>query len=415
MRLTDEQMDSVHRIAVAALKGQDSALTGYAGTGKTTATLALVDMLEEAGMRPLLTAPTHKAAHVLARKAGRDATTLHATLGLVPVPDYDGGRVLRQMGEVDLPDNGVLVIDESSMLSERILDDVIGMLGIPVILIGDPGQLPPVGEDKALFVDWVRDNGGAVQNLSTIMRQAGDNPLPHVAATLRNGASWPVADSMGREGGVRVLWRKEAEGLFLEHAKAHDGDQDTVRPWISYTNRAASTMAMKARVARLGNVAYMRPYLKGEVCVMASPVIHENRIVVPNSAVVTIMDDPQEHPIQAFGEDWLAWRVTLSTGHALLAMPFEARTALLKLLADAARSDRNPNRNRAWERFYEMEGLLADMRSIYSSTTHKAQGSTYPDVFIDATDMAHGNAAPIFAGLSYTALTRPSSTAYLAR
>ncbi|MDE6857846.1 MAG: AAA family ATPase, partial [Alistipes sp.] len=52
-------------------------LNGYAGTGKTTVIAALVGALKESGIRPVLLAPTGRAAKVLARYSGEKTQTIH--------------------------------------------------------------------------------------------------------------------------------------------------------------------------------------------------------------------------------------------------------------------------------------------------------------------------------------------------
>ena len=52
-------------------------LNGYAGTGKTTLISALVAVLKELRIKPVLLAPTGRAAKVLARYCGEQALTIH--------------------------------------------------------------------------------------------------------------------------------------------------------------------------------------------------------------------------------------------------------------------------------------------------------------------------------------------------
>ena len=52
-------------------------VTGYAGTGKTSAVAALVALLKELGRRYILMAPTGRAAKVLGGYAGGPAKTIH--------------------------------------------------------------------------------------------------------------------------------------------------------------------------------------------------------------------------------------------------------------------------------------------------------------------------------------------------
>ncbi|MDE5649488.1 MAG: AAA family ATPase, partial [Duncaniella sp.] len=52
-------------------------VNGYAGTGKTSLTGALVKALEEVGRKVVLLAPTGRAAKVFSAHAGHPASTIH--------------------------------------------------------------------------------------------------------------------------------------------------------------------------------------------------------------------------------------------------------------------------------------------------------------------------------------------------
>ncbi|HYQ90505.1 MAG TPA: AAA family ATPase [Candidatus Competibacteraceae bacterium] len=126
-RLTPDQSQAADRIRAWLAQGEPAVvLGGYAGTGKTfTVTELLKGYLNR---RPLVvTAPTHKAVHVL-RGMGLPENppvlryaTLHSVLGLQPVYDLDTGEPrLRQTGPVDLPRDALLVVDECSMVGREL-------------------------------------------------------------------------------------------------------------------------------------------------------------------------------------------------------------------------------------------------------------------------------------------------------
>ena len=73
-------------------------LTGYAGTGKTTIVQVLLKELK--ALKPVLVAPTGKAARVLSKKSGRLAGTIHSIL-YRPISDQisDMRRVLGMLVE----------------------------------------------------------------------------------------------------------------------------------------------------------------------------------------------------------------------------------------------------------------------------------------------------------------------------
>jgi exodeoxyribonuclease V len=416
--LTPEQEQAVDAIPNEYLSG----LTGHAGTGKTSTSLALISKLRDRGYFPLLTAPTHKAAKVLTKKSGAEAVTLHSLLALVPRPNLQTGeRTLSQMSTPSLPSNGFLIVDEASMLSPRLLE-CIADADLPTVLIGDPGQLPPVGYTNSVFTDYLNNNRGSIRTLTKILRQAGENPLPTVAATMRPGANeirWPAKDVMGTDGGVQIMRRPDAEREFLAFAKAHDGKEDTVRPWLAYTNAAAHSMGQKARYARYGKDAYGLPYLKGETCSLASPLIVDAAIELPNSAVVTIESDPIVRDLVLYTVPVRTYEMVVKDDigalHTIMAVPMFERISLLGELKEIALKTFGMKRQQAWENYFNVDDMICDLRSVYASTIHKAQGSGYLDVFIDGDSLTNPYAAPILASLSYTAITRPYHIAKYAK
>ena len=126
-QLTPDQAQAADRIRAWLAQGERAVvLGGYAGTGKTfTVTAPLTGYLNR---RPLVvTAPTHKAVHVLRRMGLPENppalryATIHSVLGLQPVSDVNTGEQrLRQTGPVDLPRNALLVVDECSMVGREL-------------------------------------------------------------------------------------------------------------------------------------------------------------------------------------------------------------------------------------------------------------------------------------------------------
>lgn len=74
----------------------------------------------------------------------------------------------------------LLVIDEGSMVGETVANDL-RSFGVPILVMGDPGQLPPVGEPPGLT------NGDPDFFLSEIHRQAADSPIIRLATLVRQG------------------------------------------------------------------------------------------------------------------------------------------------------------------------------------------------------------------------------------
>ncbi len=162
LRLSDGQIQAL-RLA------HDSSilvLTGGPGTGKTTLTRFLLDLLEPHGLRIALAAPTGRAARRLAEATGREASTMHRLLGFDP---QTGGFSRDEDAPVEAD---VVLVDESSMIDLRLFERLLHALspGTRLILVGDANQLPSVGPGDVLR-DLIRSHAIPVAELRRIYRQ----------------------------------------------------------------------------------------------------------------------------------------------------------------------------------------------------------------------------------------------------
>lgn len=153
---------------------------GYAGTGKTTVTAVLAKVFQEEGIRTAFCAFTGKAASVLGNKLPSDCelftcSTMHR---LMYEPRTHGQEsvswVRREALGCDL-----VVVDEASMVPQDIWNDLL-KYKVPILLVGDHGQLPPVGANPNLM-----EKPDA--RLDQIHRQAEGNPILALANFVRNG------------------------------------------------------------------------------------------------------------------------------------------------------------------------------------------------------------------------------------
>jgi len=158
-------------IAAAAL-GKDLIITGGAGTGKTS---IIRQIAENRNGAVMLTAPTGKAAARLREATGFHAQTVHRALG------YDGEEFRAAIaGKFDVP----MIIDEASMMDSWLMAHVMSMAPPQLILVGDDGQLPPVGAGQP-FHDLLRLRRDRVKRLEICHR---NREAVHAAAlAIRQG------------------------------------------------------------------------------------------------------------------------------------------------------------------------------------------------------------------------------------
>ncbi len=168
-------------------------LFGYAGTGKTTLARHLAEGVDG---DVLFAAFTGKAAQVLRSRGASKASTIHSLIyrpkGEETVEDEETGKkeVLPMFSlnrQSPLSKAALIIIDECSMVDEDLGRDLLSF-GTSVLVLGDPGQLPPVS-GGGFFTEHEPDI-----LLEEIHRQARDNPIIELARQVREGNQVMIGD-----------------------------------------------------------------------------------------------------------------------------------------------------------------------------------------------------------------------------
>lgn len=215
MILSPDQVTAYDAMGVWERSGSQEpfSLGGFAGSGKTTIVQQFINNLN---VPVICCAPTGKACEVLRRRLdGIPVTTIHRVLYTPVAPPspshlHDLERQLaedpfdqflamqvseerfrlekmrigfqRKKDENRVISEGDLVIvDESSMVTNRMYDDF-QHTGARVLFVGDPGQLPPVGQNNSFF-DLKKPDAC----LTEIHRQAADSPILRLSMRIREG------------------------------------------------------------------------------------------------------------------------------------------------------------------------------------------------------------------------------------
>lgn len=186
-------------------------LGGYAGTGKTTVAKHFAEGVDS----PKFGAYTGKASEVMRKKGCKNACTIHKLIYKYDGQDFKGRKELEKALQQAIMDNDqklilhysklfeeaekqhvnpmftvkdgvalcdadLLVLDECSMISEAMAKDILSFK-VPVLVLGDPAQLPPV-KGTGFFTRQKPDF-----MLTEVHRQARDNPVLHLATIVRQG------------------------------------------------------------------------------------------------------------------------------------------------------------------------------------------------------------------------------------
>ena len=153
-------------------------LFGYAGAGKTTLARHFA---EHAGGDAAFAAFTGKAAHVMRQKGCAGASTIHALIYRpASAGEEDGEPAFTLRHDAPASKADLIIIDECSMVDEDLGRDLL-YFGKPVLVLGDPAQLPPV-KGGGFFTEGAPDF-----MLTEIHRQAADNPIIRLSMAIRTG------------------------------------------------------------------------------------------------------------------------------------------------------------------------------------------------------------------------------------
>lgn len=191
------------RAFTEALRSRALVITGGPGVGKTTLLNAILTVLRAKGVRPLLCAPTGRAAKRLQETTGLEARTIHRALEVNP-RDGTFKRNERTPLEADL-----VVVDETSMVDVLLMQAL--LRAVPptaaVLLVGDADQLPSVGPGRVL-ADIIASGVVPVVHLTEVFRQAGESAIVRAAHLINHGE---MPDLSGQREFVFVAAAEPAE------------------------------------------------------------------------------------------------------------------------------------------------------------------------------------------------------------
>ncbi|WP_216902673.1 AAA family ATPase [Synechococcus sp. CCY 9618] len=424
--LSDDQRTAAAAFAdwlASPADGTPFVLEGYAGTGKTFLSMRFLAQAERAGLCWTVVAPTHKAVGVLRHHlalAGLQPTwypsTIHRLLRLKLKRERDRERC-EETGQTAqaLENLGLVLIDEASMVDGSLLDITLRCahpFGTRLVFVGDPAQLPPVGEERSPVFAMGRAQRVA---LTHVVRHQG--PVLRLAAGLREGdlpcrrppLLEPIATSQGRVSMLaRVDWLAAAQAGLRRSAEAEDPDLARI---LCYTNRSLERLVPIARRALHGAMADQLPVLPGEVLITRTAVMapacregdaaaEEPDLLLGSNRELVVRDvKPERCDLAEFGVDAGVAALPIDTllatveaGESQLNLrllppigsgPRAALDGVLERLRQQAREAGKQEGKAFWRRYFLVRDAFASLGPAAVLTVHRSQGSTFTEVFID--------------------------------
>lgn len=426
-------------------------LKGYAGTGKSTLIQRLPLAMRAQGFkdvgtavdrwsgetrqqsRIVLTAPTNKAVKVLKRMAkdagmAADCMTIYRLLGLA-LKTKDDKEVVEAVSQGYLDRYRVVVVDEASMLNAEIfkmLASATAMHRIPVLLVGDPCQLPPVGEsDAPAFTQIGADR---TSELTDIVRQAAGNPIIAFSLQIRQSIAaieseekkvvWPSPETRIVDGdaSVGLHVNPELAGGWMGWVRAafcpggiFDQEHDSVRV-VAWTNARVDLLNGLIHEWRYG--ATRAPYAVGEMIAFRKPVMDalgENVKYHTDTEAEVLSIEESQHPEHKYGTWTMEIETEFGTEDKIFIVSADGVRDFDRLLKDKAaeaKAETGAKRRDLWQNFWKIKGEPANTALAYAMTAHRAQGSTYQNVFVDGKNLLTNRDWRDAMRLLYVAVTR---------
>jgi len=425
-QLSQDQLSAVNGICNQVLDPNInshtlSVLTGSAGTGKTTVVGRIMNDIRNAdpNIKIHLCATTHRAALVLKEISGEPVTTGHKLFKLRPVANKKGKEEIKHVGTCEAKTGSVVIIDESSMIGNEFLKAIVEVVKkkkLKLIFVGDPFQLPPVSDKCSIF-----DGSLLTYTLTTVHRQLGGNPILEKANEfreyiegIRNIEPTLETNINSKSEGIHVLPHSEFVAKFVQKYMNYTTGAEVDAPLCTYTNESAVNYNNMIRKAAYFLEDTIEPFYPGERLITNSIVMHEDKPILTNNEIVHVCHyiETEEYDIPGYyvtvKGDYNKYTKSSTKGVFCPKTPSAANNVLKKLKGDAIKGHTD-----GWKTFYKIKNYIGDLRPPFAGTTHKAQGGTFPAVFIDKVNINKCHDSATRARLFYVALTRASENAYI--
>lgn len=458
MNLTAQQGEAMTQLR-AFLDGEERCfvLKGYAGTGKTFLIGHLAHELANKSREAWLLAPTGRAARVLSRKTGIEASTIHrAIYNLKELVEHDDKTVafkfyfrLKDVATDNL--DLVVIVDESSMVSDkysegeflrfgsgRLLADLLTYLRLTdhtqktkLIFVGDPAQLPPVNmpTSPALDPTYLKDEHNISANeyeLTDVVRQAANNPILVQATEIRKTLLSKCHNKLSIAPSPPNIEEIKQSDLPARYLLSNADARLPRTICVAYSNATCLNLNVAIRAHRFG--------AKGENPPSTTDVL----LVIRNNASTGLLNGDV---VSVLWADTIAESVSVRVGieHATLTFRsvrilaeaedgnlVEVGTKIVENILFSEKRDLSPLEQKALYVHFKMrypalrpntkeftEALRTDpyfnalqVKFGYAMTCHKAQGGEWEDVFVV---FENSRTDALALRWAYTAITRARS------
>jgi exodeoxyribonuclease-5 len=424
-------------------------LQGKGGTGKTTIIKKILEQLPAEQI--LAIAPSHKATKVLKKSINNSkirTVTLASALAIKldeTTGKFEKDVYARENNKVPIKKAKYVIIDESSMVSDDLLNEIKDWVqsGAKIIFMGDRAQLPPVGQETDSKVFDI-DNG---YELKEKMRQAAGSPIigigTKVAANVETTGQRVVnpieqSDRVNQYDEVSkssIVWENNEDKALDDFVKDFSEDPtntDNVKI-ITFNNQvhnnpqSVKNLNDKVRKKLYGDLA-SKQFLPGEIVTSYGTYTKD----IGGEKDVAIIQNSEDFTIKSVEKAKMSNTISV-TSRAKGTRFFEINYNILDLelidsdgkpiienivpiVADSSKEQYKKDLQHLWntdkQLAFKLQAQFADIQYGYAITSHKAQGSTYKNVYVmEDNIMGSSNGGTVKAKNQslYVAVSRPTT------
>lgn len=442
-------------------------LEGYAGTGKTFLMGEFIKIAQDK-MAVCIAAPTHKALKVICssleasgvntganskddmaidlsggmfavyerkqKATGLTAATVHSLLALKMVEMENGeAECKRDSSKIpSISEYGLVVIDESSLISSEMFDLIMThKKHTKVLFIGDPAQLPPIGDKRNISPVFTCVN--LKVRLNEIVRQAVDNPIIKLSMAIRSSQDKFSVTAMLNAlpplpASAACLSGSIADLVRFAVSEQQDGRDARV---LCFTNQ--SVVSINKQVHDVMYPGCLFGVGERVLCYFSAGGGGDKspfKDLDGNEVKVRLMDEfVVRSCLEAENDNGLpVMELTLETmnGEVIRSLMPTNITAYRRVIDKVWSDYRNANaahlmapnhtpekellrleKSDLSRKAYAMRNRYPDLRHAYAMTVHRSQGSTFDTALVHYNDLNTMRSAFEFNRALYVACTRP--------
>ena len=403
-------------------------ITGYAGTGKSTALLKqLTTIAGKDKDDTIVLCPTHKAAHRLLPKIpfGIEIKTIHSLLGWIPAINENAEKIehIDIVAKTDrkIEEYNTFIIDEGGMMSEEMFMELIAKIedarnfdtdGIKIYVYLDPYQLLPV-KGRQIQLD---------EEFTTKLTTQHRAESPDVVALFTKFVEFLEGTNtkdlkVEFSENVKKVSTTEAVQLFDITKDRLLAYTNEVVGWynkeISIYNGIQSFVGQHVELGSSPDLGYVEDMIDKSDVVLSDVITWylDNNMLLQNSNIsAKYMELEFSSLLKLDGIEFAKVAINGTTKIVPVVLGIYNAYSLTKQIKAAAIKDK-----KNYKFIYALNKAYT-MDYKFASTVHKAQGSEFDAVFVDVNDIKKSilpNYYDTYARLMYVALSRAKKRVYI--